>query len=58
MQHQKRTTESKLIRYKKLLLEKMRDYNKLKGTYQKKYDLQEKIVEIQLTDMKKKATEV
>lgn len=56
MQHQKRTTESKLIRYKKLLLEKMRDYNKLKGTYQKKYDLQEKIVEIQLTDMKKKAT--
>jgi hypothetical protein len=35
----------------------MKDYNSLKSTYDKKVELQEKIMEIQLTAMKKKALE-
>jgi len=38
-----------MVKYKKLLLEKMKDYKDLQAVYKKKEELQERTMELQLT---------
>jgi len=58
LQHEKRMVEQDVVKYKTDVLEKMKEKKTLTATYERKFEIQEKIMELQLTDMKKKALEV